>query len=152
MMCRLLLVPVFLVAWLPAGCISSYEVQIIKVHEMIQDMEAIELDQPDHPQDLTETGIAVVNNTDRTLRVKMRGKTEQILSVSPGESSSMALAPGNYHYRIYADETGKEPQSKAITIDLKGTKRIVEKCLYTFDVFTQNEVVNEKELEKLRTR
>lgn len=146
---RLLLVSVFLFPWLLAGCLSSYEVRIIKVHEMIQDLEEIE---PDQPQDLRETGIIVFNNTDRTLRVTMRGRKEETLRVPPGESGSMALAPGNYHYGIYADATEDAPKSKAVYIQLRGNKRIVEKCLYTFDVFTQMEVVNENELERLRVR
>lgn len=146
---RLLLVSVFLFPWLLAGCLSSYEVRIIKVHEMIQDLEEIE---PDQPQDLRETGIIVFNNTDRTLRVTMRGRKEETLRVPPGESGSMALAPGNYHYGIYADATEDAPKSKAVYIQLRGNKRIVEKCLYTFDVFTQREVVNENELERLRVR
>jgi hypothetical protein len=134
------------------GCISSYQVEIIKAHEMIQDMEAIELDQPDHPSDLPETGILVNNKTDRTLLVKMRRKKEQVMSIPPGGSSWMALSPGTYHYRIYEDEAAEEPKSKAIYIDLQGTKRIVEKCVFIYDVFTKQEVVNEKRLEELRSR
>jgi len=149
---RLLLAPIFFSLWLLAGCISSYEVHVIKVHEMIQDLEEIEPDQPDQPQDLRETGIIVFNNTDRTLRVTMRGRKEETLRVPPGESGSMALAPGNYHYGIYADATEDAPKSKAVYIQLRGNKRIVEKCLYTFDVFTQREIVNENELERLRVR
>ena len=135
-----------------AGCISSYNVHIIKVHEMIQDMEAIEVDEPERASELPETGIVVNNKTDTTIEVKMRGKREQIITVPPGGSGSMALNPGNYHYKITPAEDTKGKKSKAIYIDLKGTKRIVEKILYIYDVFTKQEVVKEKELEQLRSR
>lgn len=134
------------------GCISSYQVEIIKVHEMLQDMEAIEFDQPDHPSDLPETGIVVNNKTERTILVKMRRNKEQVMSVPPGGSSSMALSPGTYHYRICEDEGAAEPKSKAIYIELQGTKRIVEKCVFIYDVFTKEEIVDEKRLEQLRSR
>ena len=134
------------------GCISSYEVEIIKAHEMLQDMEAIELDQPDLASDLPETGIHVNNKTERTILVKMRRKKEQVMSIPPGASSSMALSPGKYHYMICEDETADEPRSKAIYIHLQGTKRIVEKCVFMYDVFTKKEVVDEKRLEELRSR
>ena len=134
------------------GCISSYEVEIIKVNEMIQDMEAIELDQPDHSSDLPDTGIVVTNRTERTLLVKMRRKKEDTISIPPGESGSMALTPGTYHYRICEDETADEPKTKAIYIELKGTKKIPEKCVFMYDVFTKKEVVDDKRLEQLRLR
>ena len=53
----LILVHFILVALCLGGCIGSYNVQIIKVHEMIQDMEAIELDEPERASELPETGI-----------------------------------------------------------------------------------------------
>jgi hypothetical protein len=134
------------------GCVSSYEVEIIKVNEMIQDMEAIELDQPDHPSDLPENGIVVTNKTERTLLVKVRRKKERVMSIPPGESGSMALAPGTYHYRICEDVAAEEPKTKAIYIDLSGTKKIPEKCVFMYDVFTKKEVVDDDRLEKLRMK
>jgi hypothetical protein len=119
---------------------------------MIQDMEAIELDAPERASELPETGILVNNKTDTTIQVKMRGKKEQLITVPPGGSGKMALAPGNYHYRIAAAEATKGKKSKAIYVDLKGTKRIVSKILYIYDVFTKQEVMKEKELEQLRSR
>ena len=139
----------FLIA---GGCISSHEVEILKVNEMIQDMEAIELDDPDHASDFPQTGIVVNNQTERTLLVKMRRKKERIMSVAPGGSASMALEPGMYHYRIYEDEAADEPKTKAVFIELKGTRKIVEKCVFVYDVFTKKEVLDEKEFEKLRSR
>lgn len=147
---RLLLIAIVLL--FSGGCISSYQVEILKVNEMIQDMEAIELDDPDHTSDLPETGIAVNNRTERTLLVQMRGKKEQIMSIAPGGSASMALEPGTYHYRIHEDEAADEPKTKAVYIELKGTRRIVEKCVFIYDVFTKMEVVDDKEFEKLRSR
>ena len=134
------------------GCVSSYQVEILKVNEMIQDMESIDLDQPDHPSDLPETGIVVNNKTDRTLLVKLRRKEEKVLSIAPGGSGSMELEPGTYHYRIYEDVDADEPKTKAVYIQLSGTKKIVEKCVFMYDVFTKKEVVDEKRFEKLRSR
>ncbi len=134
------------------SCISSHTVQILKAHEMIQDMEAIELDEPDHPSDLPETGILVNNKTDRTILVRMRRKQERVVSIPPGGSAVMALAPGRYHYSISADEGVKEPGSKAIYIPLRGTRKIVEKCVFMYDVFTKKEVVDDQGLESLRSR
>jgi len=131
---------------------TSHTVQIIKAQEMIQDMEAIELDEPDHPSDLPETGIVVNNKTDRTLIVKMRRKQERTLSIPPGGSSAMALAPGLYHYNISVDDRIKEPGSKAIYIPLCGTRKIVEQCLFLYDVFTKKEVVDDQGLESLQSR
>jgi hypothetical protein len=152
MMRRLFILAIVLVFSFLGGCISSHQVEILKVNEMIQDMEAIELDDPDHASDLPQTGIVVKNQTERTLLVKMRRKGEQIMSVPPGCSGSMALEPGMYHYRIYEDETADEPKTKAVFIELNGTRRIVEKCVFVYDVFTKKEVVDEKEFEKLRSR
>ena len=148
----LILVHFILVALCLGGCISSHNVHIIKVHEMIQDMEAIELDDPERASELPETGILVNNKTDTTIQVKMRGKKEQIITVLPGGSGTMALTPGNYHYKIAAEEATKGEKSKGIYIDLRGTKKIVGKILYIYDVFTKQEVVKEKELEQLRSR
>jgi hypothetical protein len=147
----LFLAILFLVSFL-GGCISSYQVEILKVNEMIQDMEAIELDDPDHASDLPENGIVVKNQTERTLLVKTRRKKERIMSVPPGGTGSMALEPGTYHYWIYEDEAADEPKTKAVFIELKGTRKIVEKCVFVYDVFTKKEVVDEKEYEKLRSR
>lgn len=149
---RFLILAIALVFFLLGGCISSHQVEILKVNEMIQDMEAIELDDPDHASDLPQTGIAVNNQTERTLLVKMRRKKEQIMSVAPGASGSMALEPGMYHYRIYEDEAADEPKTKAVFIELKGTRKIVEKCVFVYDVFTKKEIVDEKQFEKLRSR
>ena len=134
------------------GCISSHQVEILKINEMIQDMEAIELDDPDHASDLPENGIVVNNRTERTLLVKMRRKKERIMSIAPGGTGSMALEPGTYHYRIYEDEAADEPKTKAVYIELKGTRKIVEKCVFVYDVFTKKEVVDDKQFEKLRSR
>ena len=142
---------VFLISFL-GSCISSYQVEILKVNEMIQDMEAIELDQPDHPSDLPENGIVVNNQTERTLLVKMRRKKERIMSIPPGGTGTMALEPGRYQYWIYEDEAADEPKTKAVYIELHGTRKIVEKCVFVYDVFTKKEVVDEKEFEKLRSR
>ena len=149
---RFLILAIVLVFFLLGGCISSHQVEILKVNEMIQDMEAIELDDPDHASDLPQTGIAVNNQTERTLLVKMRRKKEHIMSVAPGGSGSMALEPGMYHYRIYEDEAADEPKTKAVFIELKGTRKIVEKCVFVYDVFTKKEVVDDKQFEKLRSR
>ncbi len=146
-------IPAVLVLFLVLdGCMTSYQVEILKVNEMIQDMEAIELDQPDHPSDLPETGIVINNKTDRTLLVTLRRKEEKILSIDPGGSGSMELEPGTYHYRIYEDTEAEEPKTKAVYIPLSGTKRVVEKCVFIYDVFTKSEVVDEKGFEKLRLR
>lgn len=149
----LLLVAFVLLFAFQAGCgLGTYEVHIIKVHEMIQDMEAIELDDPERASELPETGVVVNNKTDTTLRVKMRGKEEQFVTVPPGGSAAMALRPGNYHYRISSEEVTKGERAKGIYVDLRGTKKIVEKILYIYDVFTKQEVMKEKELEALRSR
>ena len=152
MMRRLLILAIVLVFSFLGGCISSHQVEILKVNEMIQDMEAIELDDPDHASDLPQTGIAVNNQTERTLLVKMRRKKEHVMSVAPGGSGSMALEPGMYHYRIYEDEAADEPKTKAVFIELNGTRRIVEKCVFVYDVFTKKEVIADKEFEKLKSR
>jgi hypothetical protein len=149
---HLFLVLLILVSLCLGGCISSYSVHIIKVHEMIQDMEAIELDEPERASELPETGILVNNKTDTTIQVTMRGKKEQVVTVPPGGSGKMALTPGNYHYKIAAEEAIKGKNSKGIYIDLRGTKKIVGKILYIYDVFTKQEVVKEKELAELRSR
>jgi hypothetical protein len=149
---RFLLLSLLLCLSLPGGCISSHEVEILKLNEMIQDMEAIELDEPDHPSHYPENGIVVNNATSRTLLVKLRRKKEQVMSVPPGGSGSMALEPGRYHYKIYEDLEADEPKTKAVFIPLKGTKKIVEKCVFVYDVFTKKEVVDNKEFEKLRAR
>jgi hypothetical protein len=115
-------------------------------------MEAIELDEPERASELPQTGILVNNKTDTTIRVKMRGKKEEIISVPPGGSGMMALAPGNYHYKIAAEEAAEGKKSKDIYIDLKGTKKIVGKILYVYDVFTKQEVMKDRELEELRSR
>jgi len=148
----ILIVGILLLFSFPGGCVSSYQVEILKINEMIQDMEAIELDEPDHASDFPETGIVVKNQTERTLLVKMRGKQERIMSIAPGGRGSMALEPGMYHYRIYEDEAADEPKTKAVFMELKGTRKIVEKCVFVYDVFTKKEVVDEKEFEKLRSR
>jgi len=148
----LVLVHFVLVSLCLGGCISSYNVHIIKVHEMIQDMEAIELDEPESASELPETGILVNNKTDTTIQVKMRGQKEQIITVPPSGSGMMALAPGSYHYKIAAEEATKGKKSEGIYIDLRGTKRIAAKILYIYDVFTKQEVVKEGELERLRSR
>ena len=147
----LILVIVLLFSFL-GGCISSHQVEFLKVNEMIQDMEAIELDDPDHASDLPQTGIVVNNQTERTLLVKMRRKKEQTMSIAPGDSGSMALEPGMYHYSIYEDEAADEPKTKAVFIELKCTRKIVEKCVFVYDVFTKKEVVDENEFERLRSR
>ena len=149
--CFLVVAIVFFVSFL-GGCITSHQVEFLKVNEMIQDMEAIELDDPEHTSDFPENGIVVNNQTERTLLVKMRGKKEQIISVTPGGTGSMALEPGMYHYKIYEDEAADEPKTKAVFIKLEGTRKIVEKCVFVYDVFTKKEVVGDKELEKLRSR
>jgi hypothetical protein len=131
---------------------SSHQVEIIKVNEMIQDMEAIELDAPDLASDLPETGIVVTNKTERTLRVWMRRKKERVMSIPPGDTGSMALEPGTYHYGIGEDERVDEPKTKAVYIELRGTKRIPEKCVFLYDVFTKKEVVDDKGLEELRLK
>jgi hypothetical protein len=142
-----------LVSFCVAGCgLGTYNVHIIKVHEMIQDMEAIELDQPERASELPETGVLVNNKTDITIRVKMRGKKEQMITVAPGGSATVALSPGNYHYKISDEESAKGKKSKTIYIELKGTKKITGKILYIYDVFTKQEIVRGKELEKLRSR
>ncbi len=148
----ILIVGILLLFWFLGGCLSSHQVEFLKVNEMIQDMEAIELDQPDHPSDFPESGIVVNNQTERTLLVKVRRKKEQIMSVGPGGTGSMALEPGIYHYRIYEDEAADEPKTKAVFIQLAGTRKIVEKCVFVYDVFTRKEVVDDKEFEKLRSR
>jgi hypothetical protein len=127
-------------------------VELIRAHEMIQDMEAIDLDQPDHSPDLPETGILVHNKTDRTLRVNLRRKDEKTFSVPPGGSGSLVLEPGIYHYRICEDASADAPKTKATYIDLKGTKNIPEKCLFTYEVFTERQVVGEKRFQELRSR
>jgi hypothetical protein len=127
-------------------------VHIVKAHEMIEDMEAVELYEPERASELPETGVLVNNKTDTTIQVKMRGKKEQIISIPPGESGSMALLPGRYHYKIGPAPVAEGEKSKAIYIDLKGRKTIVEKILYIYDVFTKEEVMQEKELEELRSR
>ena len=147
----LIITIVFLVSFL-GGCITSHQVEFLKVNEMIQDMEAIELDEPDHASDFPENGIVVNNQTERTLLVKMRGKQERIMSIAPGGTGSMALEPGMYHYKIYEDEAADEPKTKAVLIELEGTRKIVEKCVFIYDVFSKKEVVGEKEFEKLRSR
>lgn len=152
MTCRFLIVTIVILFSFLGGCITSHQVEILKVNEMIQDMEAIELDDPEHASDLPETGIVVKNQTERTLLVKMRRKKERVMSVAPGGTGSMALEPGMYHYRIYEDEAADEPKTKAVFIELKGTRKIVEKCVFVYDVFTKKEVVDDKELEKLRSR
>jgi len=152
MMHRYLIITIVLLVSLLGGCITSHQVEILKVNEMIQDMEAIELDDPDHTSDFPENGIVVNNRTERTLLVKMRGKKERIMSVAPQATGSMALEPGMYHYRIYEDEAADEPKTKAVFIELEGTRRIVEKCVFVYDVFTKKEVVDDKEFEKLRSR
>jgi hypothetical protein len=143
---------VSLLVGVAAGCVASYDVEIIRAHEMIQDMESIDLDQPDHPADLPETGILVNNKTDRTLRVILRRREEKSFSVPPGGSGSLALEPGIYHYRICQDAGSDAPKRKAYSIDLKGTRNIPEKCLFTYDVFTEKEVVSEKRFQELRSR
>jgi hypothetical protein len=152
MMRRFLILVIVLLFSFLGGCISSHQVEFLKVNEMIQDMEAIDLDEPDHPSDFPESGIVVNNQTERTLLVKVRRKKEQIMSVGPGGTGSMALEPGIYHYRIYEDEAADEPKTKAVFIELKGTRKIVEKCVFVYDVFTRKEVVDDKEFEKLRSR
>ena len=149
---RLLVIWMLLGPLCLAGCMATYNVRIIKVHEIMQDMEAIELDDPDRDPGLPETGILVKNRTDATIELKMRGKGEQVLSVSPGGSSSMALSPGNYNYRISEREAKDGRKSKEIYIELQGSKKISDRCLYILDVFTKSEIVKEKELEKLRSR
>ncbi len=149
---RFLVFALLLVFSPAAGCVSSYDVEILRANEMIQDMEAIELDQPDHDSDYPDNGIVVNNGTARTLIVKVRRKKEQSISIGPGASGSMALAPGKYHYKIYEDVEADEPKTKAVFIQLKGTKKIVEKCVFVYDVFTQSKVVDEKEFEKLQGR
>ncbi|MGW8320149.1 MAG: hypothetical protein ACWGSD_01215 [Thermodesulfobacteriota bacterium] len=134
------------------GCVSSYQVEILKVNEMIQDMEAIELDEPDHASDFPQSGIVVKNQTERTLLVIMRRKKEHVMSIAPGDTGSMALDPGMYRYKICEDEAADEPKTKAVFIELEGTRKIVEKCVFIYDVFTKKEVVGEKEFEKLRSR
>jgi hypothetical protein len=143
---------VLLLSGLLGGCISSHQVEILKVNEMIQDMESIELDDPDRAQDLPESGIVVNNGTERTLLVKMRRKKEHVVSVPPGGSRTLALEPGMYHYRFSEDDSSEEPKTKAVYIDLTGTRRIPEKCVFVYDVFTKQEVVDDKEFEKLRSR
>ncbi len=149
--CFLVVAIVFFVSFL-GGCITSHQVEFLKVNEMIQDMEAIELDDPEHASDLPENGIVVKNQTERTLLVKMRRKKERIMSIAPGGTGSMALEPGTYHYRIYEDEAADEPKTKAVYIELKGTRKIVEKCVFIYDVFTKKEVVDDKQFERLRSR
>ena len=149
---RFLIVTIVILFSFLGGCITSHQVEILKVNEMIQDMEAIELDDPEHATDFPETGIVVKNQTERTLLVKTRRKKERVMSVAPGGTGSMALEPGMYHYRIYEDEAAEEPKTKAVFIELKGTRKIVEKCVFVYDVFTKKEVVDEKEFEKLRSR
>jgi len=148
----LFLVCLLLLSLCLAGCISSYNVHIIKVHEMIQDMEAIEMYEPERALELPETGVLVNNKTDTTIQVMMRGKKEQIISIPAGESGSMPLPPGRYHYKIGPAPAAEGEKSKAIYIDLRGRKTIVEKILYVYDVFTKEEVMQEKELEELRSR
>jgi hypothetical protein len=147
-----LLIGILLLFSFLSGCMSSHQVEILKVNEMIQDMEAIEIDDPGHASDLPQNGIVVNNQTERTLLVKIRRKKERILSIAPGGTGSMALEPGMYHYKIYEDEAADEPKTKAVFIELKGTRRIVEKCVFVYDVFTKKEVVDEKEFERLRSR
>lgn len=149
---RLSVVGISLLALFLAGCVSSYEVEWIRAHELIQDMEAIELDEPDHPPDLPETGIVVNNHTARTLVVKLRRKEDEFLTIPPGASDSVPLVPGTYHYRIYQDPTADEPKTKAVYIDLSGTKKIVEKCVFVYDVFTEREVVSERRFREIRSR
>ena len=149
---RFLIVAIVILFSFLGGCITSHQVEILKVNEMIQDMEAIELDDPEHASDFPETGIVVKNQTERTLLVKTRRKKERVMSVAPGGTGSMALEPGLYHYRIYEDEAAEEPKTKAVFIELKGTRKIVEKCVFVYDVFTKKEVVDDKEFEKLRAR
>lgn len=131
---------------------TSHTVQVIKAQEMIQDMEAIELDETNLPAGLPETGIVVNNKTDRSILVTMRRKQERSMSVPPGGSSVMALAPGMYHYSISADEGGKGPGSKTLYVPLRGTRKIVEKCVFVYDVFTRKRVVDDNEFEDLRSR
>lgn len=142
-----------LVLALLAGCgLTTYNVHIIKVHEMIQDMEAIELDEPDLAPDLPETGILVHNKTDTAVQVTVRKNKEKSITVPPGGSAAMALEPGSYHYTFAADEAAGGEKSKEIYIALRGYKKIVGKILYIYDVVTKEEVVKEKELEELRSR
>jgi hypothetical protein len=142
-----------LVLALLAGCgLTTYNVSILKVHEMMQDMEAIELDEPELAPDLPETGILVHNKTDTTIQVTVRKNKEQSITVPPGGSAAMALEPGSYHYTIAADEAAAGGKSKKIYIALRGYKKIVGKILYIYDVVTKQEVVKEKELEELRSR
>jgi hypothetical protein len=148
----MLLLAALLLFSLTGGCISSYQVEILRAHEMIQDMEAIELDDPDLAEDYPENGIVVNNKTERTLVVMVRRKKEQSIRVKPGASGSLALAPGPYRYKIYEDTEADEPKSKAVYIHLRGTKKIVEKCVFVYDVFTQSKVVDDKEFEKLKNR
>lgn len=141
-----------LVFALLTGCVATYNVHIIKVHEMIQDMEAIELDEPELASDLPETGIVVNNKTDTAIQLTMRKNKEQSITVPPGGSAVMALEPGSYHYAFAADKAAAGGKSKEIYIALRGYKKIVGKILYIYDVFTRQEVVKEKELEELRSR
>ena len=82
----------------------------------------------------------------------MRRKKEQIIEIPPGGSATMALDPGQYHYRFGAAPSEQGKKSKEIYIDLKGTKKIVGKILYIYDVITKQEVMKEKEIEELRSR
>ena len=147
------LVPAVLVFALLAGCgLTTHNVHIIKVHEMIQDMETIELDDPERAAELPETGILVNNKTDTTIQVKMRRKRVQTIDIPPGGSATMALDPGQYHYNFGAAPSEEGEKSEEIYIDLRGTKKVVGKILYIYDVITKQEVVKEKELEELRSK
>ncbi len=142
---------VMLGSLLVEGCMGTYHVRFLKAREMIQDMETIALDQPDHPSGLPETGILVRNHTDVPLLVEMRGKGLEERRVPPGGSASMALLPGRYYYRVSRAETG-DGKTEPLYIPLEGNKRIVEKCLYIYDVSTREEIVDGEELKRLRAR
>jgi len=78
----------------------------IQLSEASEDVEAIEMYEPENNSSLPDTGFVVQNDTDRIVIMKISGDIEKSLVTSAGNLGAEALPVGNYSYSFFTPEDG----------------------------------------------
>ena len=101
----------------------------IVISEMIEDVETLEMYEPESASGFPDTGFIIQNDADRAVVMKIEGKINKTLVVSPGNLSIEALPVGKYSYSFYTAEDG-------LLESLSGKRTVRHKLRYLFKLYT----------------
>jgi hypothetical protein len=102
----------------------------IQISEVIEDVEAIEIYEPENNSSLPDTGFVVQNETDRIVIMKISGEIERTLVTSAGNLGVEALPVGSYNYSFFTLEDGELE-------DLSGKRVVRKKCRYFYRLYVK---------------